>query len=185
MHIMIDIEAMGSAPDGIILSIGAYAFDFVDPAYWQGFYSVVDPNQGRTAGYKESLFWIQQPEAIRNTLFGDVPKVVLKEALNELGYFIRLHSTKSTKIWANGIQFDLAMLRHAYIAEFSECPWKYGQETDMRTLRGLENEVGLPMELKWKSVKAKMIEEGKGHIASEDAKAQALYVYNWVNHVNK
>mgnify|MGYP006408929027 CR=1 FL=1 len=73
MHIMIDLETMGTRPDAPIISIGAVAFDANGPldSFYAGVNLGSSVNSGAKIDASTVLWWMQQSDEARAAL---VPK---------------------------------------------------------------------------------------------------------------
>lgn len=134
-EIMIDIETLGTNPGACIVSIGAVRFSRADGIGEEFFESVnlADAqDQGLHIDAGTVTWWLTQSAEARDQLDGGV---LLDTALRRLGDFIPDGAT----VWANSPAFDCVLLQSAYRAVGRDCPWKYYQQEDYRTLR---NELG-------------------------------------------
>lgn len=73
------------------------------------------------------------------------------------------------KVWGNGATFDNVILRGAYERAGHTCPWKFWNDSDVRTIVLLGRAVGF-------APKREMPFEGDAHNALADARHQAKYV---------
>jgi len=161
-HVMVDIETMDTEVTTVICSIGACFFNPEIMEIGSTFYQKLDWSKqtpGRTIGSDTVKWWLHQEKAAQaelvksdsGSLYG-----TLSQFMSWLGY--------PEYVWANGINFDIAILTHAAKQFNIHVPWKYNAPQELRTLRLLnlvgDNEVPVnPME----------------HNALEDAKWQAHY----------
>lgn len=144
---MIDIETLATRNDAALIQIGAATFDeeqsflvSVDQEFYLGDGApgaknyFVDP---RTVKW-----WETQGEAAKTSLATNVvdnPGYAL-EALNKwlkATGFQSSYKRGARGVWANGVQFDMSILRYAYSIETghnNNTPWHYRQERDMRTI---------------------------------------------------
>lgn len=168
MHIMIDIETLGTRADAVTLSIGAIVFDLenllVPYPYGVGWKDVDGKNQcsmiGKHAFYRvlyaqEQLdsgftvdwgtlsWWMEQPNAW--SVFSDrgADQSTLKIALEDLADFILENIPEA--IWCKGPSFDIAHLAYAYNKLGHATPWNYRQVLDTRTVSHLFGDNGFPV----------------------------------------
>jgi hypothetical protein len=134
MNLMLDIETLGSAPDSVILTIAACAFDpFSDAIYDQhALYSRIDTECQNDRSIDESTvaWWANQSAAAQEEAFGEQNRVPLEDALQELSDLI----WKSNITWANGISFDVTILENAFKSYGMQLPWQYYNVLDARTV---------------------------------------------------
>jgi hypothetical protein len=144
---MIDIETLATRSDAAIIQIGACTFDekhlflvSIDRDFYLG-----DDAPG-AADYhtdpKTIAWWDSQPQEAQDSLTMNVvdnPGTALAELdkwIKSTGFQFS-YKANARSVWANGVQFDLSILRHAYSIEKGHndnAPWHYRQERDLRTL---------------------------------------------------
>lgn len=177
MHVMIDIETLGTSPNAVILQIGAVAFNTagMDSEGINYNVSVLDQlaiNSSIDSGTIGWWFDTVTPDARRSVLIRE-NIVSLADALDNVNAYITKcfgsdKPKKSNKVWANSPSFDLVILRNAMQACGIEPAWKYYQEADVRTLRYICDE-----QLNVNTVDKYV---GVAHNAVDDAHNQALSV---------
>lgn len=164
---MVDIETLGGAPDGMILSVGAFCGDRFGG---ETFYANVsmDSQPGRRTDYSTFLFWMQQPDEARKALFEPEP-VTIEQARADFKGWVETKGGKYPYVWANGTTFDLAILRHAGFA----C-WGHRQEQCLRPIRLIGGRLGM----KWRDFKEMAVRDGGVtlHRADHDAQVQGMYL---------
>lgn len=144
-HIMIDIETLGLMPESVILSIGAVCFIPSQTQISEELYIECDPKQPRVIDTDTLAWWTKQsiPVPIHGT-------TTLPEALVQLQFFVKNqkeHPDDVVEIWANGTDFDIAILYHAY-RQFNIAPgWKYNSVRDYRTMRKMFPHIPQPAEI--------------------------------------
>ena len=160
MHIMIDLETMGTRSNAPIISLGAVAFDHseihsriyvsntLSSAVETG--AVIDPDT--------VMWWMGQSDEARGALCAG------KEHLrNNLYMFSRWCSSFDIEgVWGNGSDFDNAILSEAYRRMERAVPWKYHQNRCFRTLNALAGDGIVTPQV------------GVSHNAVNDAEWQAL-----------
>lgn len=135
--VMVDLEALGTSADAVIMSIGAVKFNLqtgeVDN---EGFYQSVSVESNHALGRRvseDTLIWWMKQAAVAQQVFFE-PKVTLETALVEFSDWV---STDKALIWSNGADFDIAMLAHAYTQLSIEVPWKFWNARCVRTFKNL------------------------------------------------
>lgn len=185
-HIMLDLETLGNSPGCVILSIGAIAFDphaekpddvFAD----DGFYTVVSKESCLDAMLHvdddTARWWARQSDEARKVLqdasSADAPP--LGEALDNLvGYVASHHRPDKALVWGNGADFDNPILtvaaRHAQI----KLPWQWGNRC-YRTVKNMYEFIQPDF------VAPALSRSGTHHNALDDAKSQALHMWDLLN----
>lgn len=171
VHIMLDIETMGTRPGAAIVSIGACTFG--DGSIWRGqrrqFQATIslDGQQERGLHLDPATvtWWLGQSDAARAALTAGSP-VHLGSALFQLNAFVGAARDVNgegapVRIWGNGANFDPPVIEAAYHACMLAPPWRY---RDVRCLRTLLDLAGLDM---------KAYSRGTLHDALDDAMSQA------------
>jgi len=159
--LMIDIETLAAGDDAEILSIGWALFD--KRVLKSGVYNC-RPQEGRRRSPDTARWWLKQSDAARACLFDPLPDD-LSVALAGLRNLVVKENPFS--IWANGVTFDLGILKHAYNGTQ---PWSFGQECCLRSIRRIGNEVGLDYK------KFRKEHNDLPHSAEADAIVQAKFV---------
>lgn len=160
--VMIDLETLGTTPDAPIIAIGAVYFCRKTGALGDRFEATVDFNsacKGRRADPSTIKWWLGQSDAARKAVVrGDQG---MECALKGLAAFIR----PGSRPWGNGATFDISMLEHAFRQYKLECPWKFWDVRDCRTVEDLAP-------VSRRSIRR----EGTHHSALDDAIHQARYI---------
>lgn len=133
-HIMVDLETLGVAPDGVILTVAAQSFDpFSDQVYDRSYYARIDldsqPNRTITDSTVE--WWAQFPEAAEEAFHED-NRLPIKQVLEELNSLLWKHEF----VWSKGA-FDFTILEHAFKEQGMPVPWKFWRVRDVRTVMSL------------------------------------------------
>ena len=133
MHIMVDLETLGTRPGSVILSIGAVKFD--SKSLGKTFYTVIS----RGSCYdnfmtedKETIEWWKTQSEEAQKVF-TAPSVDLTVALLEFEHFIG----EDAKVWGNGSDFDNVLLAEAYRLLNLPTPWKFYNNRCYRTVKSL------------------------------------------------
>jgi hypothetical protein len=134
-HLMLDIETLGTTPDAHILTIAAQTFDPLQRD-WLGesYYARVDfeSQENRCIEQGTLEWWATQGES-QEEAFAEEDRIPLDQALTGLGRMI----WQSKRIWANGSNFDMTILEHAYKSYGRALPWQYFHVRDARTVYSL------------------------------------------------
>lgn len=160
MHIMIDLETMGTRPDAPIIAIGAVAFD--KERVHDEFYIVVDladsVAEGAAIDPATVLWWMKQSDEARAE-FGREGRA-LGLALGKFREGIGAYDVSG--VWGNGASFDNVILSEAYHRMGNEAPWPFWKDRCYRTMKNISP---VPME-----------RGGTHHNALDDARDQAIHL---------
>lgn len=132
-NVMVDLETLAVSADAVIVSIGAVKFTAkkIEDA---AFYTPVSINSnlslGRRVEESTVAWWMGQSDAARN-IFRQ-PAVTVEEALSQFAHWL---GDDPVFMWANGADFDLAILQHAYAQLGLEVPWKFWNNRCFRTVK--------------------------------------------------
>lgn len=147
MDIMLDLETLGVRCGSVILSIGACAFNRCDGHGYAEFHRFLKPKGqmqvGATIDPSTVLWWLGQSDKARVAMIaGQETAVQPMEALLALTEWVDSMigapaDRKYVKVWANGADFDLALLTDLYRRYGLEAPWPYNGARDMRTVMDL------------------------------------------------
>lgn len=160
-NVMIDIEGLGCSDNALIVSIGAVRFD--SKGLGEEFYTPCFHQQSeRAMDISTVKWWMSQSDGAR-AVFQEKDVKSLKEALIDLKAFIE----PSDKVWANGVNYDMGILQHAYISHKYRIPWKYPNIMCMRSIRAIYPELNDLMK------KIRADNPGKHHDALFDSICQA------------
>ena len=132
---MIDIETLGTTPDAHILTIAAQIFNPLQRDWFgESYYTRVDFESQANRRIEQGTidWWATQGES-QTEAFAEADRVPLEQALEGLGRLI----WQSKRIWANGSNFDMTILEHAYKSYNRALPWQYFHVRDARTVFSL------------------------------------------------
>jgi exodeoxyribonuclease VIII len=155
MHLMIDIETLGTTPAAPVMEIGAVFFDRNN--VYESFQSYVRPDFTRQQPDVSTLiFWNDQ--TIPMPLIEGAPSfpTVMRSLEGWLG------DVPLEGIWANAPSFDLVILQQSALAHGMKRPFSYSLFRDCRTIFAIGKTLGV--ERTFPEI---------AHAAVEDAKAQA------------
>ena len=126
---MIDLETLSCDSKAVFPVICAVMFDSKTFEIGDIFYQVIGIRDqikaGRTIDAATLEWWMKQSDEARSAIFVDQNSI--ENVLIEFCSWM----PKESIVWANGIDFDLAILSDAYDREI---PWKYWNQRDVRTV---------------------------------------------------
>lgn len=168
-QVMCDLETLGTVASSVIMSIGAVKFDLNSDAIDNdGFYASISIQSNLDAGRQiseDTLKWWMDQSKEAQKVFTE-PKQSLEEALVAFAeWFGTDRNAQHQCVWANGADFDLPMLAHAYHLFGMNVPWKFYNSRCVRTYKNL------PIAAKVEKPEARV-----KHNALDDAYAQARHV---------
>lgn len=173
-HLMIDLETMGKKANAPIVSIGAVFFNPATGSTGGEFYASVSLESSMLFGCNPDaetiIWWLKQsPEARSAITMSDALPLI--DALELLSDFISENSDvgSDVQVWGNGASFDNVILRSSYNRAEIECPWKYWNDRDVRTITEIGNAIGI-------NPRYDIPFEGDMHNALSDARHQVKYV---------
>ena len=164
MHVMIDIETMGTRPNAPIISIGAVAFDA--DGITSEFYANVSLGSAVRSGAaidpNTVMWWMRQNKSAQDA-FNDAQAqtVRLGDALVNMDLWIDWSTVKG--VWGNGATFDNVIMRESYTRLEITCPWPFWNDKCYRTVKSAYPDIAL-------------VRAGEHHHALDDAKSQALHL---------
>ena len=137
--IMVDLETLSTAPNAVVLTIGAIRFNkdkdytnISNPTDLDYFYCRVDAadQDNRAIDEETMVWWAQQKPEVREEAFGETDRVSLSDAMTAFNYWAR----GADRYWANGAAFDFPILETCNRDLGFDSPWKYWQAMDARTV---------------------------------------------------
>jgi exodeoxyribonuclease VIII len=162
MHIMLDIETMGTGANAPIWAIGAVRFD-ADGVSDDHFYETISLASAVAHGADMDpdtvVWWLKQSDAARNQLTdatGD-----MNDALDAFATWV--NAIPPTGVWGNGAGFDNALLAQAYRRRGHPAPWPFYLDRCYRTEKSL-------------SAIRMADRQGTHHNAIDDAQSQAQHL---------
>lgn len=135
MHIMIDIETLGTTPDCVVLSFGAVKFDpytSVDP-YDKVHFKVDVESQtlaGRTICDNTLEWWSKQSVEIQEDAFNSADRLPVEDFLKKISKYC----VAADGLWAHGLNFDVGILENLFRQYKTPVPWDFRKLRDTRTL---------------------------------------------------
>ena len=146
IHVVVDLETLGTRPGSVILQVGANAFCTHEALDSHDNFAITlnkldSLGFGFTTDKETEKWWSGQSEATRIGVFNGTASVA--ETLTAFdSYMERLQREAASKgkdllIWGNSNDFDLGLLRAYYQHFGQEIPWNFRKERDFRTLKEL------------------------------------------------
>lgn len=168
MHVMVDLETLGTAVTSPIVAIGAVSFCKRDGKYKivSEFYQKVKWDSAIAKGDLSAdtlLWWMKQNDAARLEISDQSNAVTLYEALHNFTAWVNGHGEDGVEVWGNGASFDNAILSYAYKQIDSVEPWKFWNNRCYRTIKNLHRNIPYSF-------------TGVAHNALDDAKNQAEHL---------
>src|SRR3954469_19546711 len=117
MHLMIDLETLGTASDCVVTQIGYVLFDEIVI----NFSGRVDPdpkNQillGRSVTWETIAWWLQQEEAARKQMVENQGRMVgdcLQEFIQDIAMHCGWENVQG--VWAHGTHFDVSIMENLF-----------------------------------------------------------------------
>lgn len=162
MHIMIDLETMGTRPDAPIVSIGAVSFN--SDGIVSEFYANVDlassTNSGAVIDPNTVMWWMSQSDEARAALLVKEDEYSLVGALSALSNWF---PDEVAGVWGNGASFDNVILSESYLRAAVLRPWPFWKDRCYRTVKNMYPDVP-------------MTRGGTHHNALDDARTQAEHL---------
>lgn len=172
MHIMIDLETMGTRPNAPIIAIGAVAFspdrqhkdgEVVLGGIHGNFHEIIDlawaVRDGAVMDPETVIWWLGQSDAARQavTCRGIEPRIALER------FALWLEKFDVEGVWGNGASFDNVLLSETYARCKIKTPWAFWKDRCYRTVKNLYPSVP-------------MVRLGTHHNALDDARSQAEHL---------
>ena len=165
--LMLDIETYGQGSNATILAIAAVEFDLKTGETGREFYHTIKADGqsrwDRVSDKSTMDWWSKQSYEARKHVFGG-DQLNLGAAMKR---FVNWIGNTDYAVWGNGSSFDCVITKNAIEACGYECPWKFWNERDVRTLVHLNP-----------YIKKNTPFEGVPHYAPDDCKHQIKYCHN-------
>jgi 3' exoribonuclease, RNase T-like len=182
--LMLDMETLAKDPAATIVSIGIVVVDLDEDKFNKIYneYHILDieDQKDRSIDRNTIKWWMKQPNVTRS-IFNSYPE---NSASNDkdLYFVITKYIAPAFKafdiksIWSKGVDFDAAILEHAFNYYHITCPWAYGSKVEKMCFRTL---VQLYPNNNFKPSEALF----QVHNAISDAQYQAQWLWNiWKYH---
>ena len=145
--VMIDVETLGNADDGVVWQAAVVPFDLDDPdteslAAWQCYFPI-DPQiaKGSTVDASVIEFWMFESQEARQKMKGNISggEVLLDSRIREMFRVIKgiVDAATTYEIWVRGADYDLPKIRKLFkLAGISHeaLPWDFWAVNCLRTL---------------------------------------------------
>lgn len=134
MHLMIDLETLGTDADCPVIAIGACFFD--KNAIHQKFYRALNVEEQIDDGRKTSgstiKWWMGQNNAAKEVFREDA--VLTQEGIEDFYQWVITYChPKNVKPWGHGPTFDIVIIEHLMKMYNVKIPWSYRNVRDLRT----------------------------------------------------
>lgn len=164
--LMLDVETMGTGPDGALVAIGAVFFNETSGQLGPEFYRTINlataVQRGGEIDAATVMWWLAQDDAARNSIRFNGYHI--DEALADLSAFIATHSrVPDVRVWGCSPTFDCEKVSRALARSGLPAAWRYFNERCYRTVRERNRSV-------------EQDERAGLHNALEDAKFQARHL---------
>jgi len=180
IHVVLDLETVGTKRDAAILEIGVVIFNHAGE---NGSVNVIEQvsqavslessmKYGGTVDASTITWWLDPDRSEARDNWSLSTKSSLPSGLNEIAHILGKYSSLSPLIWGNGVNFDNAILKSAYERLEVKVPWGYRQDADFRTLK-----------LLYKDVVPEPAFVGTPHIALDDARHEAVWLSMILHHI--
>lgn len=181
IHIMLDLETLGTKPDAAIISVGMVASKRglgKEPEILESLDIAIDLDSALASGgiidAATLMWWMQhEQETARAAYLGYQESHSMAAALVMITKFIHNYATgtRAPLIWGNGSDFDNVVLRNAFDRSGLIVPWNFRQNRCFRTLKNMRPEF---MELEPEFL-------GVRHNALDDAMHQTKWLHSILN----
>ena len=149
VNFMVDLETMSTASNAVILTIGCIPFGsdgslIVEEDMF--FYNRIDLSSYNNrpefhSDFNTLLWWLQQEKEPLDEAFLAGPRKPIDRAMMDfdiwLAQICSYLNDKKITMWSHGKDFDCVVLDNAFKACHLECPWKYFDTRDTRTIYSL------------------------------------------------
>ena len=175
VHVMVDLENLGTGPDAMVLSIGACTFGLERRIPEQTFYREINPETATgIIDVSTAKFWMEQAsKGVMPPMLGAYAQVTA--VLNFMDWLKIVGAYDNLVVWANGTDFDIPKLDRLFkeIKVPTSSVWKYNAVRDCRTIYKLFGNYGIKPE------------RNNYHNALADAVWQAEYLISIVKNVSE
>lgn len=173
MHLMVDLETLGTSPDSVVLSAGAVFFNKKDGIVLEA-YSPFNLDcqleSGRKIDANTLSWWLKQDDKAKK-VFTEVEKAqryyflyqFIDDAINDC-IADKPFMLKNLKVWGMGANFDVVIMEDDYRRHGEDIPWAFWNVNCFRMFNKLTK------------CRDKRAREGVFHNALDDARYQARCV---------
>jgi hypothetical protein len=166
MHIMIDLETMGTRPNAPIISIGAVAFNAMgvtDQTFYRNVSLKSAVESGAVIDPDTVMWWLRQDKGAQAAFEdGQDEAVDLTQALYDFTQFLCSYGDSLKGVWGNGASFDNVIMHEA--GKSYRVPlWEFWKDRCYRTIKNCFPDI-------------KLDRAGVHHNALDDAMYQAHHL---------
>ena len=137
VHVMVDIETLGTRPGSVITSIAAVAFNIETGNTLGSFYRKLNLTQSQSMGFEINAatleWWLTQDAEVLKESLSNATDVRI--VLSEFADF--LNGYGDPFVWGNSNRFDMGLLQAYYDRTVHVLPWNFRLEMDVRTISNL------------------------------------------------
>lgn len=135
-HVMVDLETLSTQPTAAIVSIAGVAFNMQNDKT-ADFYVNINPKSAQEYNMRidvDTVDWWrkQNPDAVRSWMKNGIAVVDAAIQFNE--FLMKYTVPKDVCVWANGVDFDLPIIRNLMTATDQPVLWNYWNQMDARTI---------------------------------------------------
>ena len=171
MHIMVDLETMGTRPNAPIISIGAVSFnaDGIQQKFYRNVSLHSSVRSGAVIDPSTVMWWLRQDAQARAALEDaqDGPDGggahSLEDSLRDLGQLRCTYGDELKGVWGNGATFDNVIIQESCRRLGVPQPWEFWLDRCYRTVKSMYPNI-------------KMERDGTHHNALHDARSQAVHL---------
>lgn len=137
--VMIDLETLGTVPDGVIVQIAAVKFNIVTrKVYYDHFLHNIEAQSCIDAGMSLNvdtiLWWMGQSQEARS-IFANSDRIKIGQALSLFNHW---YDSDTQRIWCH-TTFDYPILNNAFLATGIQPKYSHYIFRDLRTIVDLAN----------------------------------------------
>ena len=171
MHIMVDLETMGTRPNAPIISIGAVSFnaDGIVDTFYRNVSLHGSVRSGAVIDPSTVMWWLRQDAQARAALEDAQDGVdgggahSLESVLRDFGQLRCIYGDSLKGVWGNGATFDNVIIQESCRRLGVPQPWEFWLDRCYRTVKSMYPNI-------------KMERSGTHHNALDDARSQALHL---------
>jgi len=164
MHIMVDLETMGTRPNAPIVSIGAVMFnaDGIHERLYRNVSLASAVRSGAVIDPNTVMWWMAQSEDARTALVDETAGSIA-DALRDLGKMVCGPNDALVGVWGNGASFDNVIVSESCRRLGMAPLWEFWKDRCYRTVKSAYPDV-------------KLERTGVHHNALSDAETQAEHL---------
>lgn len=143
---MIDLETLATKTNSKLLTIGAVYFEPNTGKVKDKFYRRVDVKSYDTEAplefdmdFSTIMWWVKQNDKAKDEAFFKKPRYAIKKCLTDFITWLEKLKKQSSYYkniipWSHGKDFDIVILQEHFNILGLNCPWKFWETRDTRTL---------------------------------------------------